>query len=273
MFKNLVMKLQHDVVITIWKTFLQDDKFYNENYENVVEYINCVDKSKNKRLINISNKLQQLKLNLEKVTNYHFLVNNIDILESINLKIIDQINVIESIRYNTNINDIEINQKLEKLIEKKSFYSELLQHVKECQNNQSPNQEILQITNSFLRLNSSDVERTFNTLLNLQSIRATNLTQTNINNIMFIRCNIIHFIKEKSEDNVKRRIKGSSFGRMINQFVPLHNHITTNSFAGNTECNVISNISHTGCNVISSISHTGCNIISDVSHSISSGIF
>ena len=125
-------------------------------------------------------------------------------------------NVIESIRTNKNIMDVEVKDKLLEIINKNKLYLEMLNSVQQCQNKETPNnQDSTKISTSFLQLNIVDVERSFNIFRNVFNMRSTNLSVENINKIMFIRYNAEHFSNEKSEHLLKSRISSSAIDKMV----------------------------------------------------------
>ena len=233
LFKELVGKLPPDVVITRWKTFLQPTKFYYSHFDKIWKYIDVVlNNNKNKvnkqnskspkkekkrmtRLSSIYDKKDEVRQQLQNVE-VIILVDCINILESRHLTITQQVNVIESIRTNKNIMDVEVKDKLLEIINKNKLYLEMLNSVQQCQNKETPNnQDSTKISTSFLQLNIVDVERSFNIFRNVFNMRSTNLSVENINKIMFIRYNAEHFSIEKSDHLLKSRISSSAIDKMV----------------------------------------------------------
>ena len=152
------------------------------------------------------NNIDSVKQQLQKVCNHYFLVDEINILESRNLNIQQQINVIEVIRTN-NKSDFEVKNKLDKIIQTNDVYLQMLNYVKDYQTNSTHSDpESIKVSQSFTKLNITDVERSFNIFRNVYNMRSTNLTVQNINMIMFIGYNSEHFSVVQSNEQRARLV-------------------------------------------------------------------
>ncbi len=164
-------------ILTRWGTFLICADFIFQNLDSIKQFISCLDEDSKKLFEELMNK-EDFLYQLEHVSNYIFIAKAITKLESLNLTLAEQFDIVKGVKIN--LKSDYLKTRLEEILSKNPDLC-YLESVKDNENNLFMNMNLI----------NAAVERSFSFLRNLlserrQSIKSQNIfSYISVNNTVF----------------------------------------------------------------------------------------
>ena len=195
-FKEIFGKPIPTPVMTRFGSFLHVSYFYYENFLKLEPFLRKVllnkkpaDKaayyiSIEKLLINNFNNLYN---ELKDLYKYQFITNYINDLETKNIQLIKQIEIVEHVKVQL---EGELKNRINSIITKSPDYQQLINLIK--------NEKLDNNNFKYLSLSTVDVERSFSILRKILNERTRKMSEESINNYMIIRYNkLVEYVKSE----------------------------------------------------------------------------